>query len=236
MTGDVHEDGIHAHHLKRESEPRLLQAIGHQVKTGEEQAAPTATEEHPRRRPDTFDHRRDSSSIEDPSDPQAGQAEQGDSEQPPADRNVLSAQPSAHQQTANHRAQGGNETQRQVATPVVEKRLGPREPIEEPHIEVMGRVGVLVPMGGESAQAVLLHPIGRDTDGGGIELRTGQRCHGEPCPVADENGQQCNHLSPHTPPGQKPQEGVAQTNLGERVLEGEVRLGRMRRAQRDTQR
>ena len=91
-------------------------------------------------------------------------------------------------------------------------------------------------MGGESAQAVLLHPIGRDTDGGGIELRTGQRCHGEPCPVADENGQQCNHLSPHTPPGQKPQEGVAQTNLGERVLEGEIRLRGMRGAQRNAQR
>ena len=100
----------------------------------------------------------------------------------------------------------------------------------------MSRIGVLVPVGCKTAQAVLLHPIGRDTDARGVKLRTGQRSQSKPCPIPQKNGHQSNYLRPHTPPGQKPQEGIAQTNLGERVLEGEIRLRRMRRPQRDTQR
>ena len=144
------------------------------------------------------------------------------------------AQPAAGDQPQDHRAQRGDEAQRRVAAAVGDKRRLARQQVEEPHVEGLPEVAVLVPV--RRQPAVVMRPVRRHADRLIVESRPGHGIQRPGEPVAGEHDPQGGPLRPDRAEPEQEQERVAQADLGQRVLEGEVGLPAVHRAQEDTER
>src|SRR5262249_1693945 len=101
-------------------------------------------------------------------------------------------QPTARGKSEDHRAESRYEAEGQVSAAVEYKGLSPREEVEEPLIECVAEVGVLVPVCREAG--VVVCPVRRHADCLKVEVRPR---HGiqRPCqPVTEENYAESNPL------------------------------------------
>ena len=87
------------------------------------------------------------------------------------DRAALARGATAGDQAQDHGAERGNEAERQIAAAVKHERLDAREEIQEPLVEGVAQVGVLIPMRGEAR--VVVRPIRRNADGLVVEAGAG---------------------------------------------------------------
>src|SRR6266496_3824624 len=82
---------------------------------------------------------------------------------------------------------------------------------------------------------VIVRPILQNSHAGVVKLGAGDRIDCERCPKTNQDQHQRYDLSSHAGESQRKQEYVAQSDLCERVLEGEVGLRRMQRAENDAE-
>src|SRR3954467_2753866 len=72
-------------------------------------------------------------------------------------------EPLASEEAEQHGSQGRNEAESEIASAVEAERRSSREEIEEPEVEGLAEVHVLVPVSGESVQKMRV-PLLRNTD------------------------------------------------------------------------
>src|SRR5262249_47126342 len=144
-------------------------------------------------------------------------------------RRAVAPEYAAADEAEDHRSERGDEAQRRVAAAIEEERALAREEVQEPRVEGPGEVAVLVPVGLESREE--MSPVRRYADGRVVEVGRRQRVEDERRPVADEDGGERDPLVADGPEGEQEQKAVAEPDLGERVLEREVRLRLSHRAQ-----
>ncbi len=144
-----------------------------------------------------------------------------------------SHEPLPGEEAQDHGAQRGDEAQRQVAALVEHERVLAREQVQEPNIEGLAEVAVLVPVGAKAG--VKMMPIRGDSNRGVVEVRAGQRIERPGQPVSKKDGAQRDPLLARRAEGQQKQEGVPQADLGERVFKGEVGLAAVEGAEEDAQ-
>ena len=125
------------------------------------------------------------------------------------------------QQAKDHGRQRGHEAQREIAAAVVDERLGSRKQIQEPLVERGRGVGVLVPMSGDARE---VWPITAHAHRCVVEIGRRQRVAVKIDPITDQDANCRGPLNPTRAAPQQKQERVAQSDLGQHVLEGEVGL------------
>ena len=130
----------------------------------------------------------------------------------------------ATHETEQHGGEGGDEAEGLIAAAVVLELGLAGEEVEEPLVEVVRGVGVLVPVGGKVFHAVLLRPLRADAVGDKIVGLRRERVEGEQAPVADEDRGQRGELDEEGAVPEQEEEEVAQTDLGDNVFEGPVGL------------
>src|SRR5204862_8193140 len=81
------------------------------------------------------------------------------------------AKPDSRNQAQDHRAQRGNETQREVSTGVVFETIFTREQVQEPLVEAVSKIVVLVPVRGETREIMLSVPLWRNTHVRPVKIR-----------------------------------------------------------------
>ena len=140
----------------------------------------------------------------------------------------------AGQQAEDHRRQRRHEVQREVAAAVEAERRLAREQVEEPHVGGVRRGWCSCPSARRSPVSVV-RPVGRHADRRPVEARRRQRIQRERRPVADQDRRRRDRLPARARPGQQEQERVAQADLRQHVLEGEVGLRPPLRAQEDAE-
>ena len=120
--------------------------------------------------------------------PARTRSDASDQETLDGDPGSIVAEPLPGAQPKQHGAEGGNEAERQIAAAIVDETRGAREQIEEPNVEGLAEVAVLVPMRGEAGEVVM--PVRRHSYCGIVEVRAGSRVERPREPVADkERGQ-----------------------------------------------
>src|ERR1700733_138967 len=88
-------------------------------------------------------------------------------------------------------------------------------------------------MGAEAG--VEMMPVAGNTDCGIVERWPGSRIEGPRQPVPKQDGAERNPLIAHGTKGHQEEEGVAQSDLRERVFKGEVGLAAVERPEEDAQ-
>ena len=131
----------------------------------------------------------------------------------------------AGRETEDHQRERRDEVERVVALLVEGEGLVAGEEVEEPGVEAVAWVGVEVPVG-EQAGRVVCPTLGLDC--GEIGGRRGDR---EPRPPGDEDTRSRAGLHEQAAVPEQEQEYVAETNLGDDVLEGPVGMPRVVRTQ-----
>src|SRR5581483_8829885 len=81
------------------------------------------------------------------------------------------AQPASGDETEDHGAQRRDEAEREIAAAVKNERPYTREEVQEPLVERVAQIGVLVPVRHETG--VIVSPVGRDAYGLVIEAGAG---------------------------------------------------------------
>ena len=159
----------------------------------------------------------------------------GDKE--PAKRNLWRRleEPSAADHTQQHGSQRGDEAQRQVASVVIAERAGARKQIQEPDIESLAKIRVLVPVRGEPGVEVLV-PVRRHAHRGPVKSRPRRRIQRPSQPIAEENGAGCDPLPARPRKREQKSERVAEPDLRQRVFKRKVSNGPAVRAQKNPQR
>src|ERR1700678_3491928 len=84
-----------------------------------------------------------------------------------------SLKPLSCKQAQDHGAKRGDKTQGKVAALVEHERVFARKQIQEPQIEGLAKVAVLIPVGAKPGVEVM--PIGGHADCGVVEVRAGSR-------------------------------------------------------------
>ena len=139
---DVGEDGVHADHDEWEHGAMPLADVGDEVESGEEECAPTATDEDPGGGPDAFDAGADAGEVEKGAEAEGGEA--GDDEGADSGEvwEILATEPLAGEEAEDHGGEGGDEAEGDVAAAIEEPGFLAWEKVEEPEIEVVGWVGI----------------------------------------------------------------------------------------------
>src|SRR6266568_2915151 len=138
----------------------------------------------------------------------------GTSNQEAPDRDLWGsrAKPFSRLEAKEHSSEGGDEAERQIAAVIEHKPRSARKEIQEPDIECLTEVAVLVPVGGKAGEVVM--PIQRNSDCSIVEAWA-RRWIERPCePIRDKNSRQC--APPPFGPAAREQESerVAKTDLG----------------------
>src|ERR1035438_396981 len=215
MRDQVRGDGIRADYHQRERPATPELHFGGPVECRQEEEAEAAAEERPRRRPDAFHDRADAGEVEQKS---GRDADGAGGDQAAHEGRLRSAHPLAGREPQDHGAEGWNKAERQISAIVFDERLDAREEVEEPDVESVAEVVALIPVRQKSAE---------DAGNGWIE-RPSQ-------PVTEENHAECGPLPLWRTPGEQEKEWITEADLRQRVLEGEVGLRRIERAQKDAQ-
>ena len=100
-------------------------------------------------------------------------------------RGASVAQPAAGDQSQDHGAERRNEAQRQISAAVGDEWLDARKQIQEPLVERVPEIGVLVPVRGEAG--VVMLPVRRHAHGLLVEART-RRPDRAPTPASSRSG------------------------------------------------
>ena len=86
-------------------------------------------------------------------------------------RGAAAMKPLSGEQAQDHGAQRGDEAQGKVAALVEHERVFAGKQVQEPHVEGLAKVAVLVPVRAKAGVQVM--PIGGDADRGVVEVRAG---------------------------------------------------------------
>jgi hypothetical protein len=139
------------------------------------------------------------------------------------------------EQAEDHRAERRDETQRRVAASVEYERLFFREEIAEPRLDGRREVAVLLPVRGESAQAVFMHPLRAHADAPVIEIRRRHRVERKRGPVTGEDDGERDPLLARRPEAEEKKEAVPEADLGQRIFKSPDRLRPVLGAQCDAE-
>src|ERR1039457_5669309 len=220
MRDKIGRDGIHPDDDQRDCPPAVLLHVDDPGERREEEETDPAAEERPARSPDALDDGANSSDME----------KQGRGcEHCPGDQKALDgdpgsgrAKPFAGAEAKENGAHRGDKAEGEIAAFVVEEAGRARQNVEEPDVECLAKVAVLVPVGGEPCEVMV--PVRWNSYGSVIE--TGPRSRIErPCqPIAEEEGAERGPLPTWTAMSKQEGERVSQADLGERVFKGKVRL------------
>ena len=221
---EVGGNGVDADDDEREGEAAVVFDVDEPGEDGEVEEADAAAPEHPGGGPDAFDDRADAGEVEEQASGHEGSG--GEEEAAERDPGFGLDEPAAGDKAEDHGAEGGDEAEGEIAAVVEEEGLGAGELVEEPDVEGLAEVAVHVPVRREAGEQVAV-PIGGDADGGPGEVRSGRGIEGPGEPVADEDGAEGGPEPAEPAEGEKEGEGVAETDLGEGVLKGEVGHGAM---------
>src|SRR5437867_367485 len=185
MRDAVRSNRVHADDNQRERPFLETLYIDHPTESGQEQEADASAEDGPRRRPDAFHHWANVRIMQRQSQRNPRHA----GNQQLFHRNVRPgvSQPAPCDQAQDHRAQRRNETQREVSTGVVHEGIFAREQVQEPLVEAVAEIVVLVPVRRESREVVLRVPRRGNAYALPIEIRGRRRIQGPRQPVSEEN-------------------------------------------------
>ena len=148
-------------------------------------------------------------------------------------RGAGGAQPAAGDQAEDHRAERRDEAQCEIAAAIRDERLRAREQVEEPDVERVSEIVVLVPVRRESA--VVMRPV-RGHAHRLIVVRDDRRVERPRQPIADQDDGERGPLHARRSQSEQEEERIAEADLRQRVFEGEVRLPASDRAQEDAER
>src|SRR6266576_2465251 len=146
-----------------------------------------------------------------------------------------SAQPTPRNQAEDHRPQCRDKTQCEVTALVVNKRMLARKEIQEPLVETVSEIVVLVPMRSESRIVVLRVPLRRNADAWPVEIPRRCRIHGPKQPISHKNDREhdpdpLQRLHFKGKISKQKQERIAEADLREGILKSEIRNGMVHRA------
>ena len=222
VRDQVSGDGVHADDDEREGQAAVAPCVDVPGEGGEKVEADASAEEGPGRSPDALDDGIDSEDMEQ----HARGDQRGACEEHPAegDSGCGGDEPSSGDKTEQHGTQCGDEAEGEIAAGVVEEGRGSGKEIQEPEIEGLAEVYVLVPVCGESMQKVRV-PLRGNADLGVVEADGRQGIEGPRQPVAEEDGTEGDPLPSRFREGEQEGEGVAEPDLGEGVFKGEVGEG-----------
>src|SRR5271163_2175012 len=145
-----------------------------------------------------------------------------------------SLEPLPCKQAQDHGAQRGDKAQGKVAAVVEHEWVFARKEVQEPHIEGLPKVAVLIPVGAKPGVEVM--PIGGHANRGVVEIRAGSRIERPGQPISKKEGAERNPLVAGWPEGQQEEKGIAQADLRQRVFKSEVCLAAVERTKKDAQR
>src|SRR5688572_25527189 len=182
----VDEDGVHADNDEREGPAAVGVDVDDGVKRGEDEEAPTGAEHGPGGSPDAFDDGVEAGEMNDDTGGEADEAGFHEEEKFLLRRAfTLIAEPLAGDEAEKHRAEGWDETEREVSAAVVGEWFFAREKIHEPLIESGAEIPVFIPMRSEAGE---VRPISRDADGLPVEAGGWEWIERPGGPIADEDG------------------------------------------------
>lgn len=151
QVGDeVGGDGVHADDDEREGEGAVATLFDDPEEGGQKIEAEAAAEEGPGRGPDALDDGVDAEEMKSDSDGQ----ERGTGEEETADGKAGGGgkEPSTGDEAEDHGAERRDEAEGEVSAAVVDEGRGAGKEIEEPEVEGLAEVGVLVPVRCESVE------------------------------------------------------------------------------------
>ena len=158
MGDQISSDGIHANHDEWERPFSASARFDDPTEGGKRQETESSAEQSPAGSPDALYNGADSCEVKEQTrgnSPYAGKQKFLE-----WDLRSNTTQPPAGDQTQNHGAERGNKTQGEVATIIGHEGRSAREQIQEPLVESIAEIGVLVPVGKESGKIV--GPISRN--------------------------------------------------------------------------
>lgn len=151
QVGDeVGGDGVHADDDEREGEGAVASLFDDPEEGRQEIEAEASAEEGPGRGPDALDDGVDAEEMKDESDGH----ERSTCEEETADGKAGDGgkEPSTGDEAEDHGAEGGDEAEGEVSAAVVEEGRGAGKEIQEPEVEGLAEVGVLVPVSCEPVE------------------------------------------------------------------------------------
>lgn len=233
QVGDeVGGDGVHADDDEREGEGAVATLFDDPEEGRQEIEAEASAEERPGRGPDALDDGVDAEEVK--GDSGGHERDTGEEETADGKAGGSGEEPSTGDEAKDHGAEGGDEAEGEVSATVVDKRRGAGKEVEEPEVEGLAEVGVLVPVGGEAVEEMAV-PVEWDADSGVVEADGWKRIE-RPCePVAEEDGGERGPLPAWPDEGEKEGEGVAEADLGEGVFQGDVDGGPVNAAKQDSE-
>ncbi len=219
MRHKIRGDGVDADNDERKGEAAVVLNVDDPGEDGEIEEADPAAPKGPGGGPDAFDDGADAGEVEE----ETGGHESGggDEEAAEGDLGFGLDEPATGGEAEDHGGEGRDEAEGEIAAIVEEEGLGAGEAVEERDIEGLAEVAVLVPTGGEAGEEMAM-PVRRDADGGPREGGAGGGIERPGEPIGDEDSDEGGPLPAGANEGEEKREGVAETDLGEGVFEGEV--------------
>src|SRR6266568_576326 len=159
--------------------------LDHPTKCSQEKEANSSAEDGPGRRPNAFHHRANVRVMQRQSKRNPRNA--GNQQLLHRDLGPGFPQPAPGDQAQDHCAQRRNETQCEVSTRVVHEAIFAREQVQEPLVEAVSEIVVLVPVRSESREVVLRVPRRGDAYVLPIGIRGRRGIQGPRQPVSEEN-------------------------------------------------
>src|SRR5438445_1936935 len=167
MRNQISSNRVHPNHDQRKRPLAVSLFLNNPSERRQRQKTNPPAKQCPTRRPNPLNHRANPRHMQQRSCSDSYNSRQ----QQLSKRNLrrLRAQPSPRNQSQNHRAQRRNKTQSQISTLVEYKRLHSWKNIQEPLVESISEIRILVPMSHQSA--VVMRPICRHAHRLPIESR-----------------------------------------------------------------